>query len=240
MKKSLFLATTILFAGSAYASPVTFFDTIAAGEASFNSTVTGTGATVVTDTLSGLSTGNSWDRGDYTITTSNGATQSISSASRDVSSGQMIGINPKRQNTALSGITFTFDTAINALGFEVGDWATCCYLPSELFIAFDGGSTQLVASASSAGDNPTFAAQGPGTHKSSTVFIGAIDDTATFTSIAFYGTGFGEFLTAGGKISYSKVDIGSVGAVPVPAALFMFAPALLGFFGLRRKVSKAA
>ena len=29
-------------------------------------------------------------------------------------------------------------------------------------------------------------------------------------------------------------------AVPVPAALFMFAPALLGFFGLRRKTSQSA
>jgi len=29
-------------------------------------------------------------------------------------------------------------------------------------------------------------------------------------------------------------------AVPVPAALFLFAPALLGFFGLRRKAALAA
>lgn len=32
----------------------------------------------------------------------------------------------------------------------------------------------------------------------------------------------------------------SVSAVPVPAALFLFAPALLGFFGLRRKATLAA
>jgi len=32
----------------------------------------------------------------------------------------------------------------------------------------------------------------------------------------------------------------SVSAVPVPAALFLFAPALLGFFGLRRKAAAAA
>jgi len=32
----------------------------------------------------------------------------------------------------------------------------------------------------------------------------------------------------------------SVSEVPVPAALFLFAPALLGFFGLRRKASLAA
>ena len=32
----------------------------------------------------------------------------------------------------------------------------------------------------------------------------------------------------------------SINAVPVPAALFLFAPALLGFFGLRRKMQAAA
>lgn len=32
----------------------------------------------------------------------------------------------------------------------------------------------------------------------------------------------------------------SISAVPVPAALFLFAPALLGFFGLRRKATLAA
>ncbi|MEC9412458.1 MAG: hypothetical protein VX829_07245 [Pseudomonadota bacterium] len=36
-----------------------------------------------------------------------------------------------------------------------------------------------------------------------------------------------------------KYDV-SVSAVPVPAALFLFAPALLGFLGLRRKTAVAA
>jgi hypothetical protein len=53
----------------------------------------------------------------------------------------------------------------------------------------------------------------------------------------------------GWAVSLSKsvlsLDGGAIGnpnpgQVPVPAALFMFAPALLGFFGLRRKVNKAA
>jgi len=34
------------------------------------------------------------------------------------------------------------------------------------------------------------------------------------------------------------ISFSSVSAVPVPAALFMFAPALLGFMGLRRKTGK--
>jgi len=36
------------------------------------------------------------------------------------------------------------------------------------------------------------------------------------------------------------VSVNSVSAVPVPAALFMFAPALLGFFGFRRKAKANA
>jgi len=36
------------------------------------------------------------------------------------------------------------------------------------------------------------------------------------------------------------LTVGTVSAVPVPAALFLFAPALLGFFGLRRKAAVAA
>ncbi|BDZ74627.1 hypothetical protein GCM10025856_23460 [Methylophaga marina] len=44
------------------------------------------------------------------------------------------------------------------------------------------------------------------------------------------------FDASGSKLEY-KV---SVSAVPVPAALFLFAPALLGFLGLRRKSAVAA
>jgi len=40
--------------------------------------------------------------------------------------------------------------------------------------------------------------------------------------------------TAGGLLNVQ------ISAVPVPAALFLFAPALLGFFGLRRKAAVAA
>ena len=41
------------------------------------------------------------------------------------------------------------------------------------------------------------------------------------------------------NLSILKYDV-SVSAVPVPAALFLFAPALLGFLGLRRKTAVAA
>ena len=39
---------------------------------------------------------------------------------------------------------------------------------------------------------------------------------------------------------YTVLSSGGVSAVPVPAALFLFAPALLGFLGFRRKASQAA
>ncbi len=45
----------------------------------------------------------------------------------------------------------------------------------------------------------------------------------------------GNLIDAADAISFSSVN---VSAVPVPAALFMFAPALLGFMGLRRKTLK--
>lgn len=59
---------------------------------------------------------------------------------------------------------------------------------------------------------------------------------------------FTAFLTAGLYYAIDIVDATSnilkydvsVSAVPVPAALFLFAPALLGFLGLRRKTAVAA
>ena len=47
--------------------------------------------------------------------------------------------------------------------------------------------------------------------------------------------GFGD---AAGDGDYDDLIVG-VSAVPVPAAAFLFAPALLGFMGLRRKAKKA-
>ncbi|MDQ7072296.1 MAG: hypothetical protein Q9N32_00340 [Gammaproteobacteria bacterium] len=36
-----------------------------------------------------------------------------------------------------------------------------------------------------------------------------------------------------------SLDLYATSAVPVPAALFLFAPALLGFLGFRRKITTA-
>lgn len=219
-------------AASANAAPVIYNDTIPAGSAAFDATIVGAGGTVILDTLSGLASGaSSWSRTGYTITSTDGSGRFIDTSYLPVGTngagaaigGDAIGINPASPASG-SGLTFTFASPVNAFGLEVGDWATCCYLPSSLYISFDGGATRLVASATSSSDNPGYAA-GLGYRN----FVAGIDDTSTFSTVTFYGDGFGEYLVAGGTIRYATVDIGSVdGAIPEPEAWLL----MIAGFGL--------
>jgi len=52
---------------------------------------------------------------------------------------------------------------------------------------------------------------------------------------SFNDGGFGFYNLSQGSVLYAGLQQQVVSAVPLPAALFMFAPALLGFMGLRRK-----
>ncbi|SFK20517.1 hypothetical protein [Methylophaga sulfidovorans] len=79
-----------------------------------------------------------------------------------------------------------------------------------------------------------------------TLVFGTLGDTVSYAITEDFS--FTAMLTAGADYILSIIDATSsvvkydvsVSAVPVPAALFLFAPALLGFLGMRRKAAVAA
>lgn len=199
-------AGALLVGAGVQANPIPFFDTIPDGRDYFDDLVNSANGTLTLDALSGLGAANSWDRGAYVITSTNGAVRAIQdgyladNAIAGVPGGQSITMTA--DGSVTSGLTFTFNTPINGFGIDLGDWATCCF-PSALYISFDGGAPIEVATATVRADNKGFpAGQGDRT------FVGAIDDSSTFTVITFYGTGSGDVLYGGGIIRYAIVPIG--------------------------------
>lgn len=244
-------ATTVMLAGGAGATTVTVFDGIADGRAAFDSTVNGAGGTVDNDVWTSVGSGTSVDRGDYVITRNNGG--SIFTQSYGTMSGQVLSIDPFLNSGASqpvsggradpldyfdSGVTLTFDSAVNSVGFEIGDWATCCHDPvTELFISFDGGAPILVASATTFSDGQ-FPSQSGSGNSVYEIFVAAFDDTGDFTTVSFWGNGLGEFLYFGGDVRYALIDQGSLpptNPVPLPAAGWMLIGGLAGLAGLRRR-----
>lgn len=231
---------------AANATIATVYDGVTAGVASFDATVTGAGATVTADIWSGMTSGVSIDRGDYTITQNDAGSGFVTSYGS--LSGQVIGINPAGGGSNPrtdpldyfnSGITFTFDSAVNAVGFEVGDWATCCHDPvTELFISFDGGAPITVGSANTTTDG-LFPSQNNPLNTVFEIFVAAFDDSGDFTTVSFWGNGIGEVLYAGGQLRYALLDQGSLppSGVPAPAPLALMAIGLLGVAWRNRKAS---
>jgi hypothetical protein len=218
-------------ASAANATILTVFDGITDGVADFDSTVTGAGGTVGVDVWDTAFSGSSIDRGDYVITQNDGGTGSASSYG--TLTGTAIGINPAGGGSIPrtdpmdyfgSGITFTFDSAVNAVGFEVGGWATCCTDPTtDLFISFDGGAPILVASASTNAEG-LFPSQNNPSNSVYEIFVAAFDDSDEFTQVSFWGNGIGEVLVAGGQVRYALLDQDSLPPttpVSAPASLLL-------------------
>lgn len=248
--KSALIGTAMVLSGSVMASPV-IYNLALNNITTFDNVITGTGSAVETvQVVNGQSNYNYTDQNGnlqtVTITRPNGSAINPGGgySSNGISlSGSVFDIDPTANSSDPipgynSGLTFTFSSGVNAFGFEIGDWATCCMsgtrpaniqsnygVPAQgsgLWIAFDGGAATLPANALSANDNPGYAAQ-----NSYTNFIGAIDSSGYFTKLTFFGDGFGEYLVAGGTLRFAAVPKGSIGTVPLPGTLALLGIGLL-------------
>lgn len=235
LQKILVPALMLAGAASVQATQLAVFDAPTSGMNSFNNTVSAAGGTAVHDTWTGLlsTSTTSLNRGDYTVTRNDGSSMYFQNYGN--LSGQVTGFSAYDSNDGgkRSGLTLTFSSAINAVGFEVGDWGTCCQ-PSALYVSFDGGAPIMVGKSLTNGD--AFF------NNRAEVFVGAFDDAGSFTKVQFWGDGFGEALALGGTVHYALIpeDTLPPSDVPEPASLALIGLGLLGAGAARHKLRKQA
>lgn len=114
-----------------------------------------------------------------------------------------------------ASIFFNFSSAVNTFGINIFDFGTTGGNP--LLTFFDGKG------------NSTTALTGERDEEGELDFFGLASDIA-FTTVQLKYTG-----STGDGIFFDEAYYGNVSAVPVPAAAFLFAPALFGLLGLRRR-----
>ncbi|MDB5657947.1 MAG: sorting protein [Cypionkella sp.] len=237
---ALFLASAI----AASATVVAIFDGIAKGRNTFNQTVAAANGVVNVDTWANLTPGVSIDRGDYKITRNNGG--SFSPELYGTMSGEVVNINPAGGGANprtdpldyfASGVTLTFANALNSIGFEVGDWATCCNAPTtDLFISFDNGTPINVASALNLTEG-LFPSQASPFNIVNEIFVAAFDDSDSFKKVSFWGNGVGEFLVFGGEVRYALIEEGTLppSEVPLPATAGLILAGLSALAATKRR-----
>lgn len=221
--------------GQILAAPAVFFnDNLAAGRASFTSTVNSAAAvgggtptifTVDIGAQAGQSNFTATNGGStiYVSTTRNGSPAS-NNATGDIgglgyttwsvsyTSGNFASVISRGYTVSFfSDSARTIPVNVNAIGIQTTDWGTCC----------TGSNTTPTGSASGSAIYMNFSGATSGNllvgNITSSIsgtenFVGAINDTAFFNTMTLAPNGSGEFFGVGSYLMFATVDIGSVPA----------------------------